>query len=449
MGKSGKSAGLKGQGRDIQHRLDVALKHHRSGRLQKAKALYRKILKLDPRNADALHMLGLLLHQQNDHEAAIRLFSRAIEYGPESTEVYTNLGSALQSCNRIDEAIAAFRQAIKINPDYALAHNNLGNALREAGEKDEAIASFRHAIGLSPNYALAHYNLGNALYAEGQLDKAIASFRNALAVEPDNKSVVHNLAMALMESGKTDEAIIQFKHILQFDSSNLQAKTLLAALQGEAAADAHAHRENVEKYFDDFAETFDQHLVEKLEYKTPEIINSSVRSVIGPEHKELDVLDIGCGTGLCGPLFRDLARTLTGIDLSEKMLAKARQRDVYDELAPSDIVSFLGPARDAYDLIIAVDVFVYIVDLGQIFMASAQALRSGGLFAFSLEAEEEGAAYVLRPSGRYAHSMSYIRRLMDDAGLQELSVEKCVLRKDMNQPVNGYICVFGKSTANG
>jgi predicted TPR repeat methyltransferase len=449
MGKSGKSAGLKGQGRDIQHRLDVALKHHRSGRLQKAKALYRKILKVDPRNADAFHMLGLLLHQQNDHEAAIRLFSRAIEYGPESTEVYTNLGSALQSCNRIDEAIAAFRQAIKINPDYALAHNNLGNALREAGEKSGAIASFRHAIRLNPNYALAHYNLGNALYAEGELDKAIASFRNALAVEPDNKSVVHNLAMALMETGKTDEAIIQFKHILQLDSSNLQAKTLLAALQGEAAADAHAHRENVEKYFDDFAETFDQHLVEKLEYKTPEIINLSVRSVIGPEHEGLDVLDIGCGTGLCGPLFRDLARTLTGIDLSEKMLAKARQRDVYDELAPGDIISFLSPARDAYDLIIAVDVFVYIVDLGPIFMASAQALRPGGLFAFSLEAEEEGAAYVLRPSGRYAHSMSYIRRLMDDAGLQELSVEKCVLRKDMNQPVNGYICVFGKSAASG
>ena len=447
MGKSGKSAGLKGQGRDTQHKLDVALKHHRSGRLQKAKALYRKILKLDTGNADALHMLGLLLHQQNDHETAIRLFNQAIEHGPESTEVYTNLGSALQSCNRIDEAIAAFRQAIKINPDYALAHNNLGNALREAGEKDEAIASFRHAIGRSPNYALAHYNLGNALYAEGQLDKAIASFRNALAVDPDNKNVIHNLAMSLMETGKTDEAAIQFKHLLQLDSSNLQAKTLLAALQGDATSDA--HRENVEKYFDDFAETFDQHLVERLEYKTPEIINLSVRSVIGPEREELDVLDLGCGTGLCGPLFRDLARTLTGIDLSEKMLEKARQRDVYDELAPSDIVSFLSPARDAYDLIIAVDVFVYIVDLGQIFMASAQALRSGGLFAFSLEASEEGAAYVLRPSGRYAHSMSYIRRLMDDAGMQELSVEKCVLRKDMNQPVNGYICVFGKSTANG
>jgi len=447
MGKSGKSAGLKGQGRDIQHRLDVALKHHRSGRLQKAKALYRKILKLDAGNADALHMLGLLLHQQNDHETAIRLFNQAIEHGPESTEVYTNLGSALQSCNRIDEAIAAFRQAIKINPDYALAHNNLGNALREAGENNEAIASFRHAIGLSPNYALAHYNLGNALYAEGELDKAIASFRNALAVDPDNKNVVHNLAMSLMETGKTDEAVIQFKHLLQLDSSNLQAKTLLAALQGEAAADV--HRENVEKYFDDFAEKFDHHLIEKLEYKTPGIINLSVRSVIDPEYKELDVLDLGCGTGLCGPLFRDLARTLTGIDLSEKMLEKARQRDVYDELASSDIVSFLSPARDAYDLIIAVDVFVYIVDLGPIFTASAQALRPGGLFAFSLEAEEEGAAYVLRPSGRYAHSMSYIRRLMDDAGLQELSVEKCVLRKDMNQPVNGYVCVFGKSAASG
>lgn len=448
MGKSGKGAGIKGQGRDIQHKLDVALKHHKAGKLQKAKALYHKILKADPGNVDTLHMLGLLLHQLGDHETAIRLFSQAIEHGPEGTEIYTNLGSALQSCNRIDEAIAAFRQAIRINPDYTLAHNNLGNALREADENEEAIASFQHAIRLSPNYALAHYNLGNALYAGGELDKAITSFKNALAMDPDNKNVIHNLAMSLMETGNTDEAIAQFKHILQLDSSNLQAKHLLAALQGEGDAATEAHLENVEKYFDDFAENFDQYLIEKLEYKTPEIINLSVRSLIGPEHEELDVLDIGCGTGLCGPLFRDLARTLTGSDLSELMLEKAKQRGVYDELVSGDMVDFLLPVRDAYDLIIAVDVFVYIVDLEPIFIATAKALRSGGLFAFSLEADEEGAAYVLRPSGRYAHSMSYIRRLMDIAGLQELSLEKCVLRKDMNQPVNGYICVFGKSAAS-
>jgi predicted TPR repeat methyltransferase len=447
MGKSVRSVELKGQGRDIQHKLDVALKHHKSGKLQKAKALYRKILKGDPENADALHMLGLLLHQQDDHETAIRLFRKAIEYGPKSTEVYTNLGSALQSCNRVDEAITAFRQAIKINPDYVLAHNNLGNALREAGENDEAIVSFRRAVSLSPHFVLAHYNLGNALYAVGELDKAIASFRHALAVDPDNKKVLHNLAMSLMETGRTDEAAIQFKHLLELDNSNLQAKTLLAALQAEASADA--HREITENYFDNFAETFDHHLVEKLDYKTPDIINLSLRSLLGPEDKDLDVLDLGCGTGLCGPLFRDLARTLTGIDLSKKMLEKAKQRDVYDELVSGDIGSFLGSARDAYDLIIAVDVFVYIVGLGQIFMAAAQALRPGGMFAFSLEAEEEGTDYVLRPSGRYAHSMSYIRRLMDDAGLQELSLKKCELRKDMNQPVNGYICVFRKSAASG
>ena len=437
-----------GKSKDNQHRLDVALKHHRSGKLQKAKTLYRKILKADPDNVDALHMLGLLLHQSGKHETAIRLFNQAIERGEESTEVYTNLGSALQSCNRINEAITAFRQAIRINPNYILAHNNLGNTLREAGENDEAIASFQHALSLSPTDALLHFNLGNALYAVGKLDEAIASFKNALAIDPDNETIIHNLAMSLMESGKTDDAANQFKHILQLDSNNLQAKTLLAALQGEGEGATDAHLENVEKYFDDFAENFDEYLVEKLEYKTPEIINQSVRSLINPENKELDVLDLGCGTGLCGPLFRDLARTLVGNDLSEMMLEKAKDRDVYDELVSGDMVSLLNTSNDAFDLIIAVDVFVYIVDLVPIFLASAKALRAGGLFAFSLEADEEGESFVLRPSGRYAHSMSYIRRLMDVAGLQELSLENCVLRKDMNLPVNGYICVFGKSAVS-
>ena len=439
-----------GKNKDNQHRLDVALKHHRSGKLQKAKTLYRKILKADPDNFDALHMLGLLLHQRGEHETAIRLFNQAIERGGESTEVYTNLGSALQSCNRIDEAITAFRQAIRINPNYILAHNNLGNALREVGENDEAIASFQHALSLSPADGLVHFNLGNALYAVGKLDEAIVSFRNALATDPDNETIIHNLAMSFMESGQTDEAVKQFEHILQLDSNNLQAKTLLAALRGEGKGEGatDTHLENVEKYFDDFAENFDEYLIEKLEYKTPEIINQSVRSLINPENKELDVLDLGCGTGLCGPLFRDLARTLIGNDLSEMMLEKAKDRDVYDELVPGDMVSLLNASSDAFDLIIAVDVFVYIVDLAPIFLASAKALRAGGLFAFSLEADEEGDSFVLRPSGRYAHSMSYIRRLMDAAGLQELSLENSVLRKDMNLPVNGYICIFGKPAAS-
>jgi len=446
MGKSRKSTDTRGK--DIQHKLDVALKHHRSGKLQKANTLYRKILKSDPNNVDALHMLGLLLHQRGEHETAIRLFNQAIERGEESTEIYTNLGSALQSCNRTDEAITAFRQAIRINPNYILAHNNLGNALREAGENEEAIASFQHALSLSPTEALLHFNLGNVLYAVGKLDEAITSFKNALATDPDNQTIIHNLAMSLMESGKTDDAANQFKHILQLDSNNLQAKTLLAALQGEGEGATDTHLENVEKYFDDFAENFDQYLVEKLEYKTPEIINQSVRSLINPENKELDVLDLGCGTGLCGPLFRDLARTLIGNDLSEMMLEKAKDRGVYDELVSGDMVSLLNTSSDAFDLIIAVDVFVYIVDLAPIFLASAKALRAGGLFAFSLEADEEGDSFVLRPSGRYAHSMSYIRRLMEDAGLQELNLENSVLRKDMNLPVNGYICVFGKSAVS-
>ena len=437
-----------GKSKDNQHRLSVALKHHRLGKLQKAKTLYRKILKADPDNVDALHMLGLLLHQSGEHETAIRLFNQVIERSKESTEVYTNLGSALQSCNRIDEAITAFRQAIRINPNYTLAHNNLGNALRDVGENDEAIASFQHALSLSPTDVLVHFNLGNALYAVGELDEAIASFKNALAIDPDSETIIHNLAMSLMESGKIDEAINQFKHILQLDSNNLQAKTLLAALQGEGEGATDAHLENVEKYFDDFAENFDEYLIEKLEYKTPEIINQSVRSLINLENKEFDVLDLGCGTGLCGPLFRDLARTLIGNDLSEMMLEKAKDRDVYDELVSGDMVSLLNASSDAFDLIIAVDVFVYIVDLAPIFLASAKALRAGGLFAFSLEADEEGESFVLRPSGRYAHSMSYIRRLMDDAGLQELSLENSVLRKDMSRPVNGYICVFGKTTAS-
>jgi predicted TPR repeat methyltransferase len=156
-------------------------------------------------------------------------------------------------------------------------------------------------------------------------------------------------------------------------------------------------------------------------------------------------MDLGCGTGLCGPLFRDMANTLIGVDLAPNMLAAARRRNVYDSLIRGDIRSELTSTGHSYDVIIAADVFIYVGDLKEIFSATRKALKPGGFFAFSLESYEEGANYVLRRSGRYAHSASYIRELTADAGLNAASLDKVTLRKENDATIEGYICVLQKS----
>ena len=430
---------------DLAAKFDLALQRHRAGRLPKARQLYRKLLKVAPHHADTLHMLGLLEHQAGDNPTAIELFHQAATAGPASAELYTNLGSALQASGNTGEAIAAYRQAIALNPGFALAHNNLGNALRAAGETDAALNAFRQAIRIAPGFALAHYNLGDLLHTQGRHEQAIESMRRALAIEPGFADACNSLATLLMEQGAMDEARNLFKRTLQLDSRHSSARHMLAALEGQTTATAPTGY--VVGLFDGCAGYFERHLVDELGYRAPQDLHNAVSQLPGPERRELDVLDLGCGTGLCAPLFRDMATTLVGVDLSPGMLARAGERRLYDRLVTGDITDALREREHAWDLILSADVFIYVGGLERVFEATGAALRAGGLFAFSIESELEGEGYVLRTSGRYAHSLVYIRRLAERAGLRELRIEESVLRTDKGQPIAGYIVVLEKPAA--
>ena len=158
------------------------------------------------------------------------------------------------------------------------------------------------------------------------------------------------------------------------------------------------------------------------------------------------MLDLGCGTGLCGMPFRDIVKRLTGVDLSPRMIRKARERGIYDELLLGDLLTPLQGRDARYDLIVAADVFIYVGDLSAIFAACKIALRPGGLFAFSTEHEADAPSYVLRTSGRYAHPTEYIRTQAHEVGLTEFSIEQAIIRQEEGNPVAGQIFVFQQST---
>ena len=192
--------------------------------------------------------------------------------------------------------------------------------------------------------------------------------------------------------------------------------------------------------FDGYAGRFDEHLQDKLGYRVPQLVLEALRAT-GPA-KPLDILDLGCGTGLCGVLLRPLAASLTGVDLSSAMVEKSRSRGIYDRLVVSDLASFLRGAGRDYDLLVAADVVIYVGDLLLLFQAAARVIRPGGLFIFSVEACG-GERFQLQPTQRFAHSRPYLERITTITGMELRSCEPILIRIEAGQPVRGYLAIAG------
>ena len=154
-----------------QQALDLALQHHRAGRLPQAESIYKQILPGDPNQPVVLQLLGVSAHQLGNNDVAVDLITKALALEPEYPEAHNNLGLALQGLGKPDDAVNSYRKALAIRPDYADAHNNLGNALQELGKVKEAEASYQRALSIEPDYADAHNNLGNALRRLDKLEE--------------------------------------------------------------------------------------------------------------------------------------------------------------------------------------------------------------------------------------------------------------------------------------
>ena len=162
---------------------------HQQGGLAQAKTIYEQVLAKQPKHFDALHMLGVIAAQTNNHALAVELMGKAIEINPNSASAYSNRGLALQDLKRTDEALASYDKAIALKPDYAEAFNNRGIALQDLKRLDEALASYDKAVALKPDYADAFNNRGNALRGLRRLDEALASYDKAVALKPDYEFV--------------------------------------------------------------------------------------------------------------------------------------------------------------------------------------------------------------------------------------------------------------------
>jgi predicted TPR repeat methyltransferase len=403
-----------------------------SGQLEGAAQLYRAIHEVAPDHPDALHFSGVLAHQQGRSDEAVALIERSLELEPERADWHSNLGIVLQDRLQLDDAAAAYEHAIALEPRHANAHNNLGVVLRAGGRLADAEASYRTAIRLDPEHADAYHNLGVLLNASKREREAALCFSKVITLQPRHPEARRLLALAYSNLGETEKAVEIFEEWLADEPDDPIARHLLAACSGRDVP-ARACDAFVEQTFDSFAASFDAKLA-KLLYRAPMLVAAMLE---GEPRGELDVLDAGCGTGLCGPLVAPFARRLVGVDLSAQMLAQAAARDVYDELVRGELTAYAERATAAFDVVVSADTLVYFGALDAVVAAFAAALRPGGRVVFTVE-ELPGTGYELSPNGRYRHARPYVEHVLASVGLRA-EVVAAELRLEAGEPVAGLV----------
>jgi predicted TPR repeat methyltransferase len=431
----------------VDEAVAVAILLQQNEQLDEAQALYQRILEEAPHHPDALHFAGVLAHQQGRSGEAIALIEKSLAIAPDRADCHSNLGIIYKSMGRLEAAVAACQRAIALDPSHANAHSNLGVLLRATGKPAEAEAAYRAAIRLDPQHIDAYTNLGILLNGLRRTEEAASCFSRVITLRPKHKEARKLLALAHCALGEIGEAVDIFEEWLREEPDDPIARHMHAACTGRSVP-ARASNEFVERTFDSFAASFESRL-ERLSYRAPALVAAMIEDAGVERAKQLDVLDAGCGTGLCGPLLAPYARRLVGVDLSEGMLARAKEKLTYDTLERCELTQYLGDNRGRFDLIVSADTLVYFGNLDPVVSAAAGALRPTGLLIFTLEhaaAAEEGVDYRLEFHGRYAHARAYVERVLAAAGLRPHIVE-ADLRMESGVPVAGLVVRAAKANA--
>jgi len=408
--------------------LKLAKKKAREGAPEEAEYIYQDILTKFPKNKRARDGLKgpvgtpvgkasngqnpppdqlkslINTYNQGQHTEVLNQTKALIKQYPQSISLLNLQGAVLRMLGQLDLSVDAYKKALIINPSFAPLYINLGVSLKIQGKRHEAIEAYEKAITLDKNYAEAHYNKGIALQEQGNLKEAIQAYNMALSIEPDHASASHMLSS-------------------------------LTGVKNDTAPKRH-----VEKLFDGYAREFNTRLVDDLGYRIPQLVTNLLVRLHGGGSLG-SILDMGCGTGLLGQGLRENCSHIEGIDLSNEMLKHAEKLSVYQKLSQRDISEYLSEANLDFDYFIALDTFIYIGDLTDIFSLIKERNQRSGRLVFSTETTQLDG-FHLEETGRYAHSRNYIESLCSEFGYVVSNFSTSKLRKQNESYLSADIYVL-------
>lgn len=414
---------------------------------------------------------------KGDLKNAALTLNKANTQWPQDPRVFMLGGLLAEKAGNVKGAFEALRKSVSLAPDWGPGLLELALLLARQNQFKEAVETAEKVAALEPKNLQVLAGVIDIAHRAGHTEMAIRHLRRGLELVPGDQSLRRLLAKDLSEQGKHDESMAEWDAlILEFPSDPQSlvgrvqaciaagkpqdAHENTAALLGLAPADAvyqyyaqlaagetpaQQPAELTRPLFDSMAEFYDLHMVRSLKYQLPKQVGDKI--LARHPDKKINVLDLGCGTGLLGVCLGRLDGALVGVDPSMKMIEQAARHNVYDRFHTVNLHDALRETPDAlYQVIAALDVFIYAGDVAQAILNAHRVLAAGGMMVFSFEtAPEQGADLVLQPSGRYAHKRSHVQVLCEAAGFATVEIEDTVLREENHQPVNGFVVTAYKA----
>ena len=383
-----------------------------------------------PERIDGLASLAQFYRGQGDFNTSLTFYHKILNLNKKNIEALLGAADIYLMQKEYEKAEKYYLKSFAETREISGAHLNYGILLYQTGRLSEALEEYRKAAQLAPDVPEISYNLALILKETGDLEEALGLMFNAHIKAPENKTFMVNIAETLAElfHQNAELALKIAENWQKQEPRNVFSKRLLAGMSGGVTDNDVIYSKEL---FDAFAATYDQ-TIEKLE---PKIIKK-FKEIFGEVKGR--VLDLGCGTGLAAEALKTDKNMFDGVDISGEMLEKARLKKVYTHLYQQDILSFLqikSPARD-YDLAIAFDVFCYMGALDEVL-----AKLKGVEVWFSIESadDERGKDYYLEANGRYKHTESYIKKVLQRVGFKEISAYPLVLRQEGGEGVEGFL----------
>lgn len=392
-----------------QQTFDKACFAHDDGHLQEAQRLYLLLAGSYPKFPLLHYNLGLLYFQIDKFNKSLDHFYMAADLDPEDIDTLFNLALCQKKNKDVPGAISTLERILLIDPDDVESLFCLGGCYRDQYDNNKAINCYHRILALKPAYMPA----------------------------------VSNLAYVYHQAGENDKAIVYYSQVLEYQPENESVSYILSALHGIQLKQAPENY--VRDFFNCYAGDFEHSLVVELGYDNPRQLFDCLGRSETPAAFYCHGLDLGCGTGLSGQVFKKIVTVLDGIDLSDKMLVQAASKGCYAHIHQDSIQHYLTSTNETYDFFIAADVFIYIGDLLPIFTLAQKICMPNALFCFSTE-RFDAEGYRLLPTGRFAYSPDYIRQLAALTGWTVVTQEAAPLRLEDGEWLIGDLWILRSLT---
>lgn len=421
----------------IEAQLNLGTIYLKEQNFKEAAICFQQIVTQEPDHPAANFQLGNIAYQQHEYALAVTFYEKI----PHHSNALLNWGTILLEQGKSDEAQQKFTAVLALNPKHLLAHSNLAAMNIIAKHYDLAIPHYYEIISQDAENYTAHFNLGAVYMKQRKWESAAYHLAAATRIKDDDADAHDNYATTLLKLNREDLAREHYLKALALRPDDAIAAYRLAALTGNTLPTA-APAAYITSLFDNYAENFDHELMDALQYKVPEAIYRYACMHL-LERWNLTIVDLGCGTGLCGRYFVPRSQTLIGVDLSNEMLKIADKKHIYDELIIDDMASALEQWQEQIDVITAADSFVYVGDLSLLMQNCYRALAADGYLIFTLEAGAN-SSFELQRSGRYSHNETYIRTLAQHYHFEVNDIITLKLREEKGIMVSRWLIVLHK-----